>query len=299
MNFFRQTFQAMGTPCEIQMFTKQRDLAEHTAASVIADVLRLEARYSRYRNDSFLSQINRVAASGGEIKVDPETAGLLDYAATCYVQSDGLFDISSGILRKAWRFDAGQLPDQEFIEKLLQYVGWQRLEWRSPMLVFPQPGIELDFGGIVKEYAVDRAAALCANAGVRHGLVNLGGDIKIIGPRPDGSLWQIGVANPHQKRSVMKTLSIPVGAIASSGDYERCIELDGKRFGHVLNPKTGWPVNFLAAVTVLADFCVVAGSASTITMLKETEGPAWLSAMNLPHFWVDVDGNVGGSLVND
>jgi thiamine biosynthesis lipoprotein len=97
----------------------------------------------------------------------------------------------------------------------------------------------------------------------------------------------------------MKTLSIPVGAIASSGDYERCIELDGKRFGHVLNPKTGWPVNFLAAVTVLADFCVVAGSASTITMLKETEGPAWLSAMNLPYFWVDVDGNVGGSLVND
>lgn len=287
----------MGTPCEIQLFTQHRNLAEHTANAVIADVRRLEARYSRYRNDSFLSAINRVAAKGGKIEVDPETAGLLDYAATCYAQSDGLFDISSGILRKAWRFDAGQLPDQALIENLLQYVGWQRLQWESPVLAFPKPGMELDFGGIVKEYAVDRAAALCISAGLNHGLINLGGDIKIVGPRPDGCAWQVGVANPRQKQAVMKTLGITKGAIASSGDYERCIELNGRRYGHVLNPKTGWPVNFLAAVTVVADFCVVAGSASTITMLKETEGPVWLSAMSLPHFWVDVDGNVGGSLL--
>lgn len=297
MKLFRQTFQAMGTPCEIQLFTQHRNLAEHTANAVIADVRRLEARYSRYRNDSFLSAINRVAAKGGKIEVDPETAGLLDYAATCYAQSDGLFDISSGILRKAWRFDAGQLPDQALIENLLQYVGWQRLQWESPVLAFPKPGMELDFGGIVKEYAVDRAAALCISAGLNHGLINLGGDIKIVGPRPDGCAWQVGVANPRQKQAVMKTLGITKGAIASSGDYERCIELNGRRYGHVLNPKTGWPVNFLAAVTVVADFCVVAGSASTITMLKETEGPDWLSAMSLPHFWVDVDGNVGGSLL--
>lgn len=288
----------MGTECEIQLFTKQRLLAEQTADIVIADVQRLEARYSRYRSDSFLAAINRIAATGGgSMTVDQETAGLLDYAATCYEQSDGLFDITSGILRQAWRFDAGQLPDQSHIDALLVHVGWEKLSWRSPVLTFSEPGMELDFGGIVKEYAVDRAAALCLSSGVKHGLVNLGGDIKVIGPRADGSAWKVGVAHPRNKTSVVQSIAITEGGVASSGDYERCIEINGKRYGHVLNPKTGWPVGFLASVTVVADFCVVAGSASTITMLKESAGPPWLAKMNLPHFWVDVDGNVGGSLL--
>jgi len=84
--------------------------------------------------------------------------------------------------------------------------------------------------------------------------------------------------------------------VASSGDYERCIEVAGVRYGHVLNPKTGWPVRKLAGVTVVGDFCVVAGSASTIAMLKEERGPAWLESLGLPHLWVDVDGKVGGTL---
>ena len=86
------------------------------------------------------------------------------------------------------------------------------------------------------------------------------------------------------------------GALASSGDFERCIEVDGIRYGHILNPKTGWPVRHLAAVSVLADLCVVAGSASTIAMLKEAEGPAWLQNLGVAHMWVDVDGHEGGDL---
>lgn len=297
MKLYRNSFQAMGTECEIQLFTQHQSLAKQTAKSVISDIRRLEARYTRYRNDSFLSKINRVAAKGGKIKVDLETAGLLDYAATCYQQSEGLFDISSGILRQAWRFDAGQLPDQNHIDSLLEYVGWDKLNWHSPILEFPMPGMELDFGGIVKEYAVDRAAALCVSLGVKHGLVNLGGDIKVIGPRVDGDVWRVGVAHPQKKGAVIQTISLSEGGIASSGDYERCIEVNGVRYGHVLNPKTGWPVAFLASVTVVADFCVVAGSASTITMLKEKAGCEWLESMNLPYFWVDVNGNRGGSSI--
>lgn len=95
---------------------------------------------------------------------------------------------------------------------------------------------------------------------------------------------------------MIRTLALRDGAVASSGDYERCIVVDGVRYGHVLNPKTGWPVRHLAAVSVVGDLCVVAGSASTIAMLKEKDGPAWLDAMGLPHLWVDVDGNVGGPL---
>lgn len=297
--FFRQGFKAMGSPCEIQLYAGSRAEAHRVAGRVVADVRRLEARYSRYRADSFLSAINRVAASGGSITVDEETAGLLNYAQTCYRESDGLFDISSGILRRAWRFDQGRLPEPAQIDSLLDKIGWHRLRWAAPVLEFPAPGMELDFGGVVKEYAADRAAALCLEAGVRHGIVNLGGDIRIIGPHPDGSPWRIGIQHPRRAAgTVIQSLLLRAGALASSGDYERCIVLDGVRYGHVFNPKTGWPVRHLAAVSVIGELCVVAGSASTIAMLKEEEGPAWLESMGLPHFWVDVRGETGGSLID-
>lgn len=297
LKFYRYTFTAMGSPCDIQLYGPRRAQVKPIAETVIADVRRLEARYSRYRQDSFLSEINRVAAVGGSIEVDAETAGLLNYAATCYEESDGLFDISSGLLRKVWRFDSNRLPDNRQIQELLDKIGWHKLRWTAPLLEFPLPGMELDFGGIVKEYAADRAAGLCLEAGIKHGAVNLGGDIKIIGPHSDGGPWRIGIRDPRNKDAVLETLLLSRGALASSGDYERCIVADGRRYGHVLNPKTGWPVQHLASVSVVADFCVVAGSASTIAMLKEESGPSWLESLGLAHLWVDVQGKAGGSLL--
>jgi thiamine biosynthesis lipoprotein len=296
MEFYQRGFKAMGTPCDIQLFAKTIARAKQAADLAIADIQRLEARYSRYRTDSFLSEINRVAAVGGSMEVDPETAGLLDYAVTCYQQSDGLFDISSGILRQAWRFDLGKLPAEETIHNLLAKIGWHKVRWHNPKLTFSITGMEIDFGGIVKEYAVDRAAYLCASLGIRHGIVNLGGDIKIIGPRADGEPWRIGIRHPRQQNALIDTLLLHHGALASSGDYERCLTIDGIRYGHILNPKTGWPVKKLAAVSVVSDFCVIAGSASTIAMLKEEQGAAWLDTLGLPHYWFDVEGKAGGTL---
>ena len=286
----------MGSPCEIQLYAADLVTARHAAHHAIADIARLEARYSRYRDDSLLSDINRVAARGGSITVDEETAGLLNYAATCYAESGGLFDITSGILRRAWRFAQGQMPDPEHITALRANIGWQRLRWQPPHLSFPEPGLELDFGGVVKEYAVDRAATLCHAAGLHHGVVNLGGDIKIIGPRVDGQPWRIGIKHPRAPAALLETLELHSGALASSGDYERCIVVEGIRYGHILNPHSGWPVKHLAAVSVVAEFCVIAGSAATIAMLKEEQGPAWLAALGLRHRWVDVHGGSGGNL---
>jgi len=293
---YRSAFKAMGSPCEIQLFAASHAEAERIAGIAIAEVGRLEARYSRFRSDSFLSEINRVAARRGRVSVDEETAGLLNYAATCYRESDGLFDITSGILRRAWRFDRGTLPDEAQIQGLLDKVGWHRVRWAPPILEFPLPGMEIDFGGVVKEYAVDRAATLCWEAGARSGHVNLGGDIKVIGPRPDGSPWRIGIRHPRRPGALIQTVSLFRGGLASSGDYERCIMLDGVRYGHILNPRSGWPVRHLASVSVVGDLCLIAGSASTIAMLKETAGPTWLASMGMPHFWVDVNGEAGGSL---
>jgi thiamine biosynthesis lipoprotein len=295
----------MGSPCEIQLETNSARRGTQEArevdaalAAAIAEVERLEARYSRYRETSDLSEINRVAARGGTIEVDPETAGLLDYAATCHAESDGLFDITSGILRRVWRFQDGRLPAPEEVEALLGRVGWHRLEWRSPRLAFGTPGLELDFGGIVKEYAADRVAALLQSAGMRHALVNLGGDIRAAGPRADGSAWQIGIRDPRRAGEILLRVALREGALSTSGDYERCIEIDGVRYGHVLDPRTGWPVRFMASASVVAPLCVVAGSASTIALLRGEQGPAWLEALGLPCLWVDVEGRMDGSLLS-
>ncbi len=298
LKYYHYDFKAMGSPCSVQLYARSPKKAKHAAQNVINDVERLERIYSRYRHDSFLSEINRVAAVAGQIAVDDETAGLLDYAATCYQQSDGLFDITSGILRQAWDFKSGNLPTKQAIETLLKRVGWQKLDWQRPILSFSMPGMEIDFGGVVKEYAVDRAAALCWEQGIKHGIINLGGDIKVIGPHPDGSPWKVSIRHPRKPGAVLRTLLLDSGALASSGDYERCITLEGVRYGHVLNPKTGWPVRYMAAVSVVGDFCVVAGSASTIGMLKAQQGPQWLQELGLPHLWVNVDGVLGGPLLD-
>jgi thiamine biosynthesis lipoprotein len=297
LQLYETRFKAMGTACELRLYAASAELAHLVSSAVVGDIERLEAKYSRYRPSSELSAINRIAAAAGSVSVDAETAQLLDYADTCYRESAGLFDISSGILRQAWDFKSGRLPSPQQVAALLDRTGWHKLCWERPLLKFSVPGMELDFGGIVKEYAADRAATLCQQHNIQHALINLGGDIRVVGPLPDGSAWHIGISDPADPAHALCTLELQSGALASSGDYQRCITVDGVRYSHILNPLTGWPVRHLAAVSVVADLCVIAGSASTIGMLKDAEGAAWLQNLGLDHVWIDVVGNSGGSFL--
>ena len=292
---YRYPFAAMGSRCEIRLYARSEESAAACARAAVNDVVRLETKYSRYRDDSVTAAINRVATAGGAIDVDAETATLLDYGATCYEQIDGLFDLTSGVLREVWGAHRRELPDADTLQHLLARVGWNKVRWQSPRLVFGFPGMEIDFGGVVKEYAADRAATLCAEAGVRHGLVDLGGDIKIVGPHPDGTAWAVGIQHPRSAEAVMATLDLFQGAIATSGDYERFVEIDGRRYSHILSPRTGMPVCGLAGVSVAAPECVVAGSATTIAMLMEDRGAQWLAEVGLPHVWMDQQLRVGGT----
>ncbi|HTO06770.1 MAG TPA: FAD:protein FMN transferase [Myxococcota bacterium] len=294
---YRHVWRAMGSPCELALCARSEPHARDVAKQAAAEVERLEALYSRYRESSLLSEINRTAARGGSISVDPETASLLAYADACHRESGGLFDVTSGILRRAWRFQGQDaLPEPGQVQALLERVGWQRVSWKTPVLSFPCAGMELDLGGVVKEYAVDRVSALCRELGAGGGLVNLGGDVGAIGPRPDGGPWHVGIRHPRRPGELVSRVALERGALASSGDYERCVLIGGVRYGHILSPRTGWPVRRMAAVSVAAELCVVAGSAATIAMLKEDAGPAWLARLGLPHLWSDVEGEVGGPL---
>src|SRR5204862_4852338 len=135
-----------------------------------------EQVYSRYRDDSVTTRINKSAGDPYGVEVDEETAGLLDYAAAAHEQSGGLFDLTSGVLRRAWDFKSGRVPEKKKIADLLPLIGWDKLVWRRPRLALPQAGMELDFGGFVKEYTADCAAQVCRASVIAHGLVELGGD---------------------------------------------------------------------------------------------------------------------------
>jgi thiamine biosynthesis lipoprotein len=295
LTLFDVDFQAMGTRCTISLYAQSSDHARSVSEAVITDVARLESKYSRYLPDSLLSEINGVADAGGAITVDDETAALLDYAQSCFVESDGLFDITSGLLRRAWNFQPeGQteLPNPDVLAALLQRVGWDRLDWEAPLLIFDTPGMELDFGGIVKEYAVDRAVTLLKDAGVDHALINLGGDICVTGPRYGGEPWRVAISDPSNPESPLRLVALSHGALASSGSYARCIEIEGIKYGHLLNPRTGFPIAGTAAATVLADQCVVAGSLATIGLLKSPDARQFLEQMALPFLLIDQTGAI-------
>lgn len=292
----RHAFRAMGSPCSVVLDGMNGAALEAAAAAVEAEVLRLETKYSRYRDDSLTRRINDAAGSNG-IDVDDETAGLLDYAAVAWRESGGLFDPTSGVLRRAWDFRSGRLPTQAEIDRLLPLVGWAEVEWQRPRLRLPRTGMELDFGGYVKEYAADTAAARCVTLGVQHGYVELGGDIRVLGPQLDGTPWRIGIRDPRQPERSLVAIDLADGAVASSGDYERCIVVDGCRYGHILDPRTGWPVeNGCAGVSVVAAQALIAGTATTTAMLLGAAGGPWLDSLGLPNLRVRGDGGLEGSL---
>ena len=280
---FAFEFSAMASPCEIRLSGISQADAERLANEAIAEVRRIESKYSRYRSDSLLSQINAAAGRrDAAIEADAETAQLLNFAANLFTMSDGLFDCTSGVLRHAWDFKSSRLPSQKNLDTLLPLVGWQHVAWDGKRVALTRTGMELDFGGFGKEYAVDRAATRLEERGVKHGLVNLGGDVRAIGPQRNGAAWRIGIRDPRapatEPQRSFASLPLIHGAIATSGDYERFIEVDDKRYCHILNPKTGWPVSHWRSVSVVGTVSVLAGALSTIAMLKGADAVDFLDS---------------------
>jgi len=289
MEVFGVAFDAMGSRCEIRVAAANSREAEALAKPAIGEVRRIETKYSRYRPDSIVSRIN--AAAGHEsVACDEETAGLLAYADTLHAASEGRFDITSGVLRKAWNFRGGVLPEQRQLEALLPLVGWNSVQRSKTTVFLPRPGMELDFGGFGKEYAVDRATELLAVQGVCHGYVNLGGDMRFLGTQPDGSPWSIGIQDPRAVDATVASIPFSIGALATSGDYERFIEVDGRRYCHILDPRNGMPVSHWRSVSVVGPLALTAGSCSTIAMLLEEQGLDFLEQSGLAYLAIDHDG---------
>lgn len=282
----RTVFEAMASRCEIRIAAPDPQVGAILAQQAVTEVRRIETRYSRYRPDSVVSRIN--AAAGDEwVNCDAETVSLLDYADTLYLSSGGLFDITSGVLRRAWDFRRAQLPMHFELEPLLALVGWRRVQRDGDRIHLPQQGMEIDFGGFGKEYAADRAATLLMELGVQHGYVNLGGDMRFIGPQLDGEPWIIGIQHPRDPQHTIASIPVSHGALATSGDYERYFDHDGQRYCHILNPRSGMPVTHWRSVSVLAPLAIAAGSCATIAMLKQANGLDFLEQSGMSYLAID------------
>jgi FAD:protein FMN transferase len=291
MPLFRFGFDAMASPNELQIWHDDASRARTLAETAIADVRRIEAKYSRYRDDSVTARINR-AAGGAAVAIDAETYALLGYADHCHRLSAGRFDITSGVLRHAWDFRRSppRLPDQDEIAAAIALIDWPKVEWSRQSVRLPRRGMEIDFGGIGKEYAADRMATICHDGGAHHALANLGGDVRAAGPQQDGSSWRVGISHPRQADAVMATVEIDGGAVATSGDYQRFFDIGGRRYCHIIDARLGLPVTAWQSVSVIAPLCVLAGSCATIAMLFEGEAEAFLAGEGVAYLAIDSAG---------
>ena len=282
-HYFAIKFRAMASPCEVLIETSSQKQAKQLGKIARDEALRIEHKFSRYRDDNIVHTINN--GNGTAVEVDSETSRLLEFADQCFVLSDGLFDITSGVLGQVWRFDGSEnIPLQSDIQSLLPLVGWEKVGWQAPHIVVPEP-MQIDFGGIGKEYAVDRTVSLLREATDLPFLVNFGGDLHASRAPIEQSAWLVGIEAMRESGAAVKTIELKRGALTTSGDAQRYLLKDGIRFGHVLHPKTGWPVlDAPACVTVAGNSCTESGVLSTLALLHGAKAESFLKSHDVV-FW--------------
>lgn len=277
-------FTAMACPCEVLIETTDKNIAWQTTRTAWQEAKRIEQKFSRYRDDNIIHKINH--ADGMPVTVDDETVNLLDFAARCHELSDGKFDVTSGVLRRIWKFDGSDnVPAQSQINDIMPLIGWHQATWHKPQLTL-HAGMEIDLGGIGKEYAVDQAAKLASHVSDSSLLVNFGGDIFVTKPRRNNTPWLIGVDDPNNTgNKAVGKIEMYQGGLTTSGDARRFLMKNGVRYSHILDPLTGWPVpDAPRSVTVIANSCLEAGMLSTFAMLHGKNAEQFLAAQNV-RFW--------------
>ncbi len=266
------SFQALGSPCRLQFLAPGPSLA--FGQTILKWVAGFEARYSRFLPDSLISRINR--AAGKEwVAIDPETDRLFALCHEMHFLTRGVFDPTALPLIELWDWKARPpvLPEEATVQAALRKVGWRKVQ-RAPGKVFlPETGMTLDLGGVGKEYAVDQVLQLALELGATSVLVDFGHDVRVHGPAPQNKpAWHIGLEDPRRPGQCWTGVAINQRAVATSGDYLRCFVHEGRRYGHILDVRTGRPVaNGCLAVSVVAPSCTLAGMLSTAAFVLGPE----------------------------
>ncbi len=282
-------FYAMASPCEVIIQTNDFNLASTVGKIVSNEVWRIEDKFSRYNPKSLCSRINQ--SKGEPISIDEETYLLFNFAEQCYQLSDGLFDITSGILASLWSFNGKEVRHQDFpsseqIDKVRALVGWTKVTYDVKSVTLPL-GMALDFGGFGKEFAVDRSILLVKKLTDKPVLVNLGGDLAVTKSRENNQPWQVAIESLtcDMDEGQQMIIALKQGALATSGDTKRFLTYQGIRYGHIINAKTGWPIiDAPRSITTQAPQCIQAGILATLAFLQGPKAEVFLTEQEITYW---------------
>lgn len=292
----------MGTVLTVTVYGLSSEVADEAVDSVYSEMERLNNLLSVWDSESTLSRLNR-AAAGGWAEADPEILGLIQQSFKYSELSGGAFDVTAGPLVRLWGFlrkGDKRPPTETELAEAAARIGFRQVELDESrsMVRFGVQGMEIDFGGVAKGYAVDSAIKLLHEKGVESALVNLGGNSRAIGSPPGRGTWRISVRDPRKREGTIGVLEIAGQGVASSGQYENYFEYDGKRYGHIIDPRTGYPVEGVLGTTIVAPDALTADILSTtVFVLGPEKGPELIKSLE------DVEGIIilpradGGMLI--
>ena len=272
-NIYKQKTYLMGSDFEITVVAKTQLEADKQIAIAIGEISRIEALISSWKTTSETSNINKNAGVN-PVKVSEELFSLIQRALQISNLTDGAFDISYASMDKLWKYDGSmtQMPSKEAIKKSVAKVGYQDIivDPKNSTVFLKNKGMKIGFGAIGKGYAADKAKKLLISNGVSGGIINASGDINSWGSKPSGSSWQVAITNPLNKNKAFAMLPIK-DAVVTSGNYEKYVTFNSRRYSHIIDPRTGYPSQGIISVTVFAPKAELADALATSVFVMGVE----------------------------
>lgn len=293
---FRKSRILMDTLVTINVVANSEDKAERSIEKAFEEIKRLEGLISFWSEDSEIAEINRKAGIS-PVKVSPTTLDMIEKAIFVSKKTDGAFDPTVGPLMRLWDFKKKTMPLDKDIEKKKGLVDYRAMiiDKVNSTAFLSRKGMSFDTGGIAKGYAADLAVSVLKREGIKAGLVAVAGDIKAFGTKPDGRPWLVGIRNPRPSKDdeILATLELKDRAISTSGDYERYFIKDGKRYHHIVDPKTGYPAMNCQSVTVIAkEGAFTDGFSTGIFVLGPEKGLKLLEELGYGGIIIDTEGKI-------
>lgn len=268
---FKRVLRLMGNHFEISVVDKKENSANQHIDAAIAEIQRIEKLLTTFHPSSQTNQVNQYAGDR-PVKVDREVFELISRSKTISRLTQGAFDITYGSVdKRLWNFDQEMksLPDAETAARMVRLINYRNviLDEKKGTVFLKEAGMRIGFGGIGKGYAAEMVRRLLIQRGVKSGVVNAAGDLTVWGHQPNGKPWTIGIADPGSARHPFSYLDITDMAVATSGNYEKFVVIDGKRYSHTIDPKTGLPVHGIKSVTIISPNAEIADAMATPVMI--------------------------------
>lgn len=264
---YKKNLKLMGNRFEISILADDEDYAYTTIDLAVAEISRIEKLLTTFSTDSVTFQINENAGIQ-PVVVPKEVFDLIFRCQMISKMTQGAFDISYGSIdKKFWNFDLNMtaLPDKDLAKKAVELINYENiiLNEKDQTVFLKNKGMRIGFGGIGKGYAAECAKKTIQQNGIESGIVNAAGDLTAWGFQENGEAWTIGIADPNKKESVFSTFNITNTSVATSGNYEKFVLIDGKKYSHTIDPKTGYPISGIKSVTIIAENAEIADALAT------------------------------------